>query len=197
VAVARKAPLRAVKAAAPIYELRIELLYLEPAIWRRILVPASIKLSKLHLVLLWTMGWAGGHLHEFVIGDDNYGIPDPNYDTPPVIQREDRITLSAALGARKAFTYLYDYGDGWEHRVTIEKILPPDSGMKSPRCLDGAHACPPEDVGGPPGYIEFLQAINDSANEEHDAMLEWCGGSFDPTAFRLDDVNETLSQIKL
>jgi len=190
-------PLRAVKTDPPIYQLHIELLDLEPAIWRRILVPASIKLHKLHVVLLWTMGWAGGHLHEFVIGDDNYGIPDPNYDTPPVIQREDRITLDAALGTRKAFTYLHDYGDGWEHRVTVEKILPPDPGLKSPRCLDGAHACPPDDVGGPPGYIEFLEAINDPAHDEHESMLEWCGGSFNPTAFRLDDINETLRQIKL
>ena len=197
VAVARKVPLRAVKTETPIYQLRIELLDVEPAIWRRILVPASIKLHKLHVALLWTMGWAGGHLHEFVIGQDHYGIPDPNYDTPPLIQREDRITLSAALSARKAFTYLYDYGDGWEHRVTVEKILPPDPGLKSPRCLDGAHACPPDDVGGPPGYIEFLEAINDPAHDEHESMLEWCGGSFNPTAFRLDDINETLRQIKL
>ena len=196
-AVARKAPLRAVKAATPIYQLRIELLYLEPAIWRRILVPASIKLPKLHVALLWTMGWAGGHLHEFVVGHDHYGIPDPNYDTPPLIQSEDRITLGAALGARKAFTYLYDYGDGWEHRVTVEKILPPDPGLKSPRCLDGANACPPEDVGGPPGYIDFLEAISDPKHDEHKAMLKWCGGSFDPTAFQLDDVNDTLRQIKL
>ena len=196
-AVARKVPLRTVKTDTPIYQLRVELLDVEPAIWRRILVPSSIKLHKLHVVLLWTMGWAGGHLHEFVIGDDNYGIPDPNYDTPPLIQREDRITLSAALGARKAFTYLYDFRDGWEHRITVEKILPPDPGLKSPRCLDGAHACPPDDVGGPPGYIEFLEAINDPAHDEHESMLEWCGGSFNPTAFRLDDINETLRQIKL
>jgi hypothetical protein len=197
VAVARKAPLRAVKAAAPIYQLHIELLDLEPAIWRRILVPASIKLPKLHVALLWTMGWAGGHLHEFVIGHDHYGIPDPHYDTPPLLQPEDRFTLGAALGARKAFTYLYDYGDGWEHRVTVEKSLPPDSGLKSPQCLAGAYACPPEDVGGPPGYLEFLQAINDPAHEEHEAMLEWCGGSFDPTAFRPEDINAALRQIKL
>ncbi len=89
-------------------------------------MPATIKLARLHGVLLWTMGWAGGHLHEFVIGHDHYGIPDPDYDTPPLIQREDRFTLAAALGARKSFTYLYDFGDGWEHRVTVEKILPPE-----------------------------------------------------------------------
>jgi hypothetical protein len=197
VAVARKAPLRAVKTVPPIYQLRIELLEVEPAVWRQILVPASIKLHQLHVVLLWTMGWAGGHLHEFVIGHDHYGIPDPDYDTPPPIQREERFTLAAALSARKAFTYLYDYGDGWEHRITVAKILPPDPAMKSPRCLDGANACPPEDVGGPPGYLEFLEAIHDPAHDEHDAMLQWCGGSFEPTTFRRDDINDRLRQIKL
>ena len=185
------------KAAAPIYQLRIELLDVEPAIWREILVPASIKLPQLHVTLLWTMGWAGGHLHEFIIDHDHFGIPDQDYDTPPLIRSEDRITLGAALGTRKTFTYLYDYGDGWEHRVTIGTILPSDAGLKSPQCLNGANACPPEDVGGPPGYIEFLETINDPTHEEHESMLEWCGGSFDPAAFHLDDINERLRQIKL
>lgn len=153
-AVPRKAPPRAVKAAAPIYQLRIELLDVEPTIWRRILVPGSIKLHKLHVVLLWTMGWSGGHLHEFVIGHDHYGEPDPDFDTPPQVQREDRVTLAAALGSRKSFIYLYDFGDGWEHQVTVEKILPADPRLKLPQCLDGANACPPEDVGGPPGYAD-------------------------------------------
>ncbi len=196
-AVARKAPLRAAKAPVSIYQLRIDLLYLEPAIWRRILVPGAIKLPRLHGALLWTMGWAGGHLHEFVFAHNHYGIPDPNYDTPPLVQREDRVTLAAALGAHKFFIYLYDFGDGWEHRVIVEKILPPDPGLKLPLCLDGANACPPDDVGGPPGYVEFLEAINDPAHEEHDAMLEWCGGSFDPTDFRLDNINTALHQFKL
>ncbi len=196
-ATTRKTPLRAVHTAPGIYQLRIELLDVEPAIWRRFLVPAAIKLPKLHVVLLWTMGWGGGHLHEFVIGHNHYGVPDPDFDTPPLVQREDRVTLATALGTRKYFTYLYDFGDGWEHRVTVEKILPPDSGLKSPICLDGANACPPEDVGGPPGYADFLQAINDPAHEEHDTMLKWCGGSFDPSDFRLDDINATLGQIKL
>jgi hypothetical protein len=196
-AIARKAPLRVVKAKAPISQLRIELLDVEPAIWRQILVPASIKLHKLHVVLLWTMGWAGGHLHEFVIGRNHFGVPDPDFDSGPPVQGEDRVTLAAALGASKYFTYLYDFGDGWEHRVTVEKTLPPDLALKSPVCLGGANACPPEDVGGPPGYVDFLQAINDPAHEEHEAMLEWCGGSFNPTDFRLDDINAALSQIKL
>jgi hypothetical protein len=196
-ALARKAPVRVVNAKAPIYQLRIDLLALEPAIWRRILVPAAIKLHKLHVVLLWTMGWAGGHLHEFVIGPNHFGVPDPDFDTPPLIQREDRVILASALGTLKSFLYLYDFGDGWEHRVTVEKTLPPDPGLTLPICLDGANACPPEDVGGPPGYVDFLEALSDPAHEEHESMSEWCGGSFNPTAFRLDEINAALRQIKL
>jgi len=196
-AVARKAPLRAVKVPSLVYQLRIELLDVEPLIWRRLLVPASVKLHQLHVMLQWTMGWAGGHLHEFVIGHNHYGVPDPDFDSPPLVQRDDRITLEAALGHRKSFIYLYDFGDGWEHQITVENISPPDPAVKLPVCLDGANACPPEDVGGPPGYVDFLKAINDPTHEEHDTMLKWCGGSFDPTAFNLDHINTALRKFKV
>jgi hypothetical protein len=197
-AVARKAPARAIRSAASIYQLHIELLDVRPAIWRRILVAGSIKLHKLHGVLLRTMGWAGGHLHEFVIGHDHYGEPDPYFNDAPRLLPDNRITLTSALGARKWFTYLYDYGDGWEHRVTVEQILPADPALKLklPHCLDGANACPPEDVGGPPGYEDFLAAIRDPTHEEHDAMLEWCGGVFDPFAFDRDALNDSLHRFK-
>ena len=187
--------LRAVKAPAPVFLLRIDLLYLKPAIWRSVLVPSSIELSKLHVVLLHTMGWMGGHLHEFIIGDRNFGMPDQDY--PEIgLERGDRVTLGAALGPLKTFRYLYDFGDGWEHRVKVEKILPPDPTLRSPFCVDGANACPPEDVGGPPGYIDFLEVIHDPANQEHQNMLDWCGGQFDPTAFDLGNVNAFLRDIK-
>jgi hypothetical protein len=196
-AVARKAPTRATKIASPIYQLRIELLDVTPMIWRRVLVPGSIKLHRLHGVLLWTMGWAGGHLHEFVIGHDHYGEPDPYFNEPPRLQADNRSTLASALGTRKDFLYLYDYGDGWEHRVSVEQILPADPALKLPQCLDGANACPPEDVGGPPGYADFLVAIGNPDHEEHAAMLEWCGGAFDPTAFDPVAVNESLRRFKI
>jgi len=132
-----------------------------------------------------------------VFGHDHYGEPDPDFDTPPHVQRDDRVTLAVALGARKSFVYLYGFDDGWEPRVNVEKILSPDPGLKLPQCLDGATACPLEDVGGPPGYADFLEAIRDPAHEEHDAMLQWCGGTFDPAAFRVDHINATLRQFKL
>lgn len=191
---ATKGSLRAVKAPAPIFQLRIDLLHLKPAIWRRIVVPGTIKLSLLHVVILQTMGWMGGHMHEFIIGERNFGNADPDSWGPPV-EREDRVTLARALGGLKSFIYIYDFGDCWEHRVKVEKILPPSVDLSFPMCLAGANACPPEDVGGSPGYVDFLEAIRDPSHEEHHHLLEWCGGNFDPTAFHLDDINRTLSDI--
>jgi hypothetical protein len=142
------------------------------------------------------MGWDGGHMHEFVFGDINYGVPDPDFPSDPPMLNEARASLGKALGALKSFTYIYDYGDNWQHRVKVEKVLPPDPELRSPICLDGRNACPPEDVGGVPGYIEFLDAIIDPAHEEHQRLLDWCGGSFDPAAFDLQDLNERLFEIK-
>jgi Plasmid pRiA4b ORF-3-like protein len=192
----RKPALRAVNSQVPVYQLHIELKYLKPAVWRRVLVPASIKLPKLHVVLLLAMGWDGGHMHEFMFGDTNYGVPDPDFPSDPPMLNEARASLGKALGALKSFTYIYDYGDNWQHRVKVEKVLPPDPELRSPICLDGRNACPPEDVGGVPGYIEFLDAIIDPAHEEHQRLLDWCGGSFDPAAFDLQDLNERLFEIK-
>jgi hypothetical protein len=195
VSTVRKASLRAV--AAPIYQLRVDLKHIEPAIWRRLVVPGSIKLSKLHAVLQAVMGWHGGHLHEFIVGPTHYGTPDPHWPDATPVLREDRATLAAALGGLKTFTYLYDFGDGWEHKIKVEKILAPDRPLARPFCIVGANACPPEDVGGPPGYCEFLQAISDAGHDEHASMLEWCGGAFDPAAFDIDAVNERLADIRL
>jgi hypothetical protein len=188
---------RSIAPGTSIYQLRIELQGLRPAIWRSVLVPGSIKLSVLHVVLLRTMGWMGGHLHEFIIGHEHYGEPDTDFPQSPPVQPEHRHTLAKSLGSLKTFVYLYDFGDGWEHKVRVEKLLPPQPALKLPLCLAGANACPPEDVGGPPGYVDFLEAISDPRHEEHQAMLEWCGGAFDPKAFDPDALNAELTQIRV
>jgi hypothetical protein len=150
-AVSRKSTLRPISTSSvPIYQLHIELQDLKPSIWRTVLVPGSIKLSELHVVMLRTMGWMGGHLHEFIIGDTHYGQPDTDFPQSPPVLRDDRNSLAKSLGALTTFRYLYDFGDGWEHKVRIEKILPSDAAVRLPLCLAGANACPPEDVGGPP-----------------------------------------------
>ncbi|MEI7298270.1 plasmid pRiA4b ORF-3 family protein [Paraburkholderia tropica] len=162
----------------------------------RIIVPGSIRLGKLHVVLL-AMGWDGGHPHEFVFGETNYGEPDDfGFQSDPSMLNEARVTLPKALRGSRSFTYNYDYGDNWQNRVKVEKALVPDPDMRRPLCVDGQNARPPEDVGGVPGYADFLEAIGDSAHEEHDHFLEWCGGNFEAAAFDLVLTNQRLSVIK-
>lgn len=186
------------KQPVPIYQLRIELEHLEPVVWRQVLVPASILLEQLHVVILVAMGWQGGHMHEFVIGYSHYGEPDPDnpYEDPP-LTNEARVRLDKALGALKTVRYIYDYGDDWEHKIRVERTLPPAPGMHLPHCVAGANACPPEDVGGVPGYLEFLEAIGDPTHSEHETLTKWIGGPFDPTAFDVDAVNEAFAGFKL
>ena len=178
-------------------QLRVELRGVEPLVWRRVLVPENITLAKLHVVLQWTMGWSNSHLHEYEIARRRYGIPDDEWPSTEPVADERRVRLKPLIedGLRR-FTYLYDFGDHWEHIVKVEDLVPPKAGRPLIVCLAGENACPPEDVGGYPGYAEFLEALKDAAHEEHANMLRWIGGSFDPAAFDLAEVNERLTAIK-
>ena len=91
--------------------------------------------------------------------------------------------------------YTYDFGDNWQHEVLVEKVVSPEERMSFPVCIDGKRACPPEDVGGPWGYIEFAEAIRDPEHEQHAEFLEW-RGEFDPEAFDLDAVNKQLKRLR-
>ena len=181
-----------------IYPLRIELRDLKPAIWRTVLVPGSITLDKLHRVFQIVMGWTNSHLHEFTIGSARYGIPDPDFPDEPALHNEKRATLSDCLAsAVQAFSYLYDFGDDWEHTVRVEKVVDADPAVHYPVCVDGANACPPEDVGGPDGYLDFLHAVSDPKHPEHRAMIEWHGGPFDPRALNVKPINARLARLKV
>jgi hypothetical protein len=196
-ATARKAPLKSVKKPATAYQFKIELIDVQPEVWRRVIVPGSAKLVTLHAVILNSMGWEGGHMHEFFIGPDQYGTLEREFGDDRDILDDQKITIDRAVRGFKSFTYVYDYGDNWEHMIKVEKALIPEPGLKLPVCLAGENACPPENSGGPYGYEDFLEAINDPKHEDHAELLAWCGGRFDPTAFDLAGVNEILSQYKL
>ena len=105
--------------------------------------------------------------------------------------------LDKALGLRRQVDYIYDYGDNWAHRIRLLESLPFSGPLDSPWCLDGANACPPEDVGGEPGYMKFLQAMADPAHPEHQSMMQLHGGPLDPAAFDLQEVNERLMQVRI
>lgn len=190
-------------------QLRIELLYTDPLIWRRVLVPDTITLVQLHAVIQESMGWLNCHPHDFDIAGRRFGMIDPEWDVDPKLINEARKTLLKVLWNRKQFDYLYDFGDSWLHRITQEKILPiieqitldeiiPMIGpQRYAMCVDGENACPPEDVGGVPGYHNFLDVISNPDHEEYDEMIEWCGGSFDPEFFDIDTANKNLKRIRL
>lgn len=173
--------------------LHIEFKWIKPSIWRRVAVPENITLSKLHQVIQAVFGWSDSHLHEFEIDGESYGVPDPDWG-PPVIS-EQRKKLISVLYGKKMFRYVYDFGDNWELRIKVEKTLPAIIFPQVPCCIDGANRCPPEDVGGAPGYENFLAAIADPNHPGHKEMLEWYGDDgFDPTAFDCDWTNQWLKR---
>jgi hypothetical protein len=177
-----------------IHQVKVTLEGIRPPVWRRIHVASSITLRRLHDVLQVTMGWTQSHLYAFEIGGVTFGEPSPGYDIP-VRSAKSTPLRRVAPDAGARFSYLYDFGDNWEHQVVVEKVLLPEPGAVYPRCLTGRRACPPEDVGGIWGYQEFLQAIGDPEHEEHASLLEWVGGAFDPEAFDLGAVNRALATL--
>lgn len=167
-----------------IYQLKVTLDDINPPIWRRIQVPGNVSLLQFHFMLQIAMGWTNSHLHEFQIGDERFGTPFEDDWYGAELKEEEKYQLDQVIPARgDSFSYLYDFGDSWEHIIEVEEILDPSTAQSYPRCLGGARACPPEDVGGPWGYGEFLEAINNPDHPEHEDYLYWIGGAFEPEAF--------------
>src|SRR5260370_5964742 len=189
---------RRVEIPQEIYQIKVTLLGTNPPIWRRLLAPASLTLEQLHHVLQLAMGWEGCHMHDFQIGPKRYGIPDPDevlMGMPPV-DNERTVRLFSVLGKPGAkAVYTYDFGDTWEHSITVEKVLPPESGQAYPFCLGGKRHGPPEDCGGLPGFYNLLEAIGDPKHDQHEELLEWLGDDFDPEAFSVDEVNRRFAHL--
>lgn len=176
-----------------IYELYVELEDIEPVIWRRLLVPATITLPKLHDLLQLAMGWMDSHLHSFTIGDQTFGMAGIDDFEELNWLDERRQTLKSVLSDRiHEFTYEYDFGDSWRCRIAVKPLAQPVPDWSYPLCTGGARAAPPDDVGGVSGYETFLAAIKDAEHEEHESMLTWIGGAFDPEGFDLNTVNRIL-----
>jgi hypothetical protein len=160
-------------------------------------VRGDTTLAELHRILQCTLGWTDAHLHQFIIQGEQYGTLDQDEGEPRKARDERKYTLSELVaGAGAPFTYTYDFGDNWEHVLEIEKTFPPDKSVRYPVCLAGARACPPEDVGGIPGYENFREAMRDPQHPDHKELSEWIGSSFDPEEFDLDEVNWHLGAMR-
>jgi len=179
-----------------IYTLRVELEGIEPLIWRRLQVPAAITLPRLHRVLQVVMGWTDSHLHSFRIGDREYSNAG-DLDELNMLDVKGH-KLDALLGDTiREFGYQYDFGDGWEHRIVVESIAEAKPGWPYPLCVAGERAGPPEDVGGAGGYQDFVAAIANPEHEEHEHLLVWIGGVFDPGGFDINSVNRGLRRLRI
>jgi len=179
-----------------IYQLKVSLKGAKPPIWRRILIPADMELADLHHAIQASMGWENCHLHQFKKGRTRFQ-PNPNPDFMGFGGGQDVDSAGIRIGdllrsEKEKIGYEYDFGDGWEHIILLEKILDPEEGQTYPVCIKGKRACPPEDCGGLWGYYDLLEILGNPKDEGHEGMLEWVGGKIDPEAFELAEANARL-----
>ena len=183
---------------APIYQLKISLAFSDPLVWRRIRVQGDIHLTRLHEILQLSMGWSDLHAHRFLIGKVFYAPSQDGDCWPETGERsESEYRLDALESDMKwCFTYIYDFGDGWEHEIELEESLPAGTGKNHPILLAGERACPPENVGGIPGYEEFLTIINDPQHAHHKRIAKWYGADrFDPEYLDMAQINIALKRL--
>jgi len=181
--------------------LRIELIDIEPLIWRRVAVPTTTNLQTLHRIVQAAMGWLDYHLWEFTAGDKTYGVPDPDdAGWGHKVYRASGATLARIIDSGvTAIDYVYDMGDNWEHRIVIERVGSAEPGKLYPDFLGGERRCPPEDCGSVPGYYEFLDAIagpdKGKGSRRKKEMLTWYGRPYDPHAIDEAHIRSDLKRI--
>ncbi|MGP0068200.1 MAG: plasmid pRiA4b ORF-3 family protein [Isosphaeraceae bacterium] len=194
---APKARKRRPKTSNLLYQFKITLLDIEPAIWRRIQVP-DCTLTNLHEYIQAAFGWENYHLHQFEIDGVTYSEPAPDGDDFGMEFEDDAFVVLSELlpksTKRSKWIYEYDFGDSWRHAVLFEGSPPREPKAKYPLCLEGERACPPEDCGGPSGYVDYLAALTDPEHEEHGQMLEW-RGPFDSEAFDAKKATKAMRKV--
>ncbi len=210
--------------AETVVRLRIVLAGVDPLVWRQVDVPVSFTLRDLHHVVQVSMGWLDCHLHQFRVDGQAFGDPEADEDAlfgtadqvrddlrshgvddrviDEMLERHELLLDERSVqlgdltfGRLVSFEYEYDFGDGWRHVLIVEDFGSSTPGVRYPRCVAGARACPPEDVGGPPGYTEMLEALADAGHEDHERYREWLGGEWDPESFDVDGANDALDLV--
>lgn len=183
------------KSSNNVYQIKLSLTGAQPPIWRRLLIEPDTTFQDFHRIIQVAMGWQASHLHMFQAEDGRLmGDPAEDFDGMMGFMDEASVPVSSLLaGEGEALKYEYDFGDSWEHEVKLEKILPGGQAGPLPRCIKAVRQCPPEDVGGLPGFYDFLEAMEDAAHPEHVAVREWMGGEwFEPEYVDLEQINQSL-----
>ena len=183
-----------------LYTLYVEMLEIKPVIWRRLYIDGRARLDVLHHVLQAAMGWSDAHLHQFEMNKKRYGVPDPDdSDLEWKLLDESQFRLNQLLDVGNVCVYIYDFGDSWKHRITVEAIEDIDDsndGAGDAWVESGAHACPPEDTGGAGAYQEMLAILeNEPYGHEANEAREWAGLDFDPERFDRQAANAAISRL--
>jgi Plasmid pRiA4b ORF-3-like protein len=194
-----------------VMQFKITLNQSAPKVWRRIAVPADYTFFALHCAIQDAMGWNDSHLHEFRFTDKNsrrrdirIGTPMTEDDYGDELIDERNTFLANHFGTRTLqCVYHYDFGDGWEHKILLEKTSPSVHGETYPKCIAGAQACPPDDCGGLGGYDHLRKVLKNKNHKEYRDMLEWLGlehatefdfTHFDPEEVIFNDPDEVLKE---
>lgn len=180
-----------------IARIRIELEQIAPRIWRRVDVSLTTNLRALHEIIQAVMPWENYHLYQFAVGERVYGEPDPE---DAVWGRKIYQAKGMRLGTlvERGITelhYTYDFGDDWHHRVIVEEVLNAQPGTDYPTFIDGERTAPPEDVGGPPGFMDFVEAMAKTRHPQRKDLVRWYGGPFNPVDFGADRIAESIRSI--
>jgi hypothetical protein len=175
------------------YALRVSLDGIDPPVWRTVTVPADIGLDELHIVLQVVMGWTNSHRHEFRQGRRRFAPPDPDGGAcgAKVEDEADFLLCELLKRPRQTLTYVYDFGDGWEHTLALAAARP--GRCRAPKVLAGERACPPEDCGGPGGYYDLLAIIANPDDPEHAERMAWLPAGFAAEVYDRAEVNEALA----
>jgi hypothetical protein len=178
-----------------LYETRITLKHVDPPIWRTVLVDGNIRLDMLHDVIQAAMGWEDAHLHAFHSKGKTY-MPETGGEFEPSGSTTDFTLRDLAPHEGDHIEYEYDFGDGWQHEISVMRIAAFDAHVNAPAVIDGENACPPEDCGGSWGFADMLAAFQDEHHPDHDEIVDWLGVDFNPEFFDIKEANQRLSELE-
>lgn len=165
-------------------------------VWRGVLVPSTIKLPKFHAVIQSSMGWTNAHLHFFRTKFGTYEPESEEGDSWSDSMNEAEVTLDQLVGKKgDRLSYLYDFGDSWDHDLIVKAIIPCAKRRRRAECIFGEGACPPEDIGGIPGYLSLCESMSVKDHPERARFLDWLGEPFDPKAFDQSTVQKRLARL--
>jgi hypothetical protein len=181
----------------PSYLLHISITFSDPLIWRRVQVPGTFTLAQLHDIIQLSMGWSDSYVHQFLVGKISYE-PTMKNNIPRESTRFDERKYKLHTleeGMRFMFTYLYDAGEGWEHEIRLEEVVPPTRQLRHPILLSGEMACPPETVGDIHEYHQLLSALDLPDNKGSASLYKLTGRpDFDPHYFDLEAAKKRVGE---